>query len=249
MKKNNLACVGNGSVIERMYLEGLHASLCERGDGGAGMELHISTEGNGGACHYALRSISHLYETMNNQLAIVGRGKSRKYLEYQDDMDYWAFNDNAMSVPAGRLTAMFEMHGDLWTTERYNVVGAEGYRDWLKQRHGFPIFMHAADGLVPSSREYPLEAARQLCSHVLVGGKSVRDFFTSSTPYALALAILSGYKRVEMWGIELDTGTEYEKARNSIFFWLGIAAGRGVEIALHESNRLFDAELYWAVKK
>ena len=168
---------------------------------------------------------------MTNTVAIIGRGKTRKHLVYRDGVDYWAFNDNAMTVPADRLTAMFEMHMDWETTDRYNVIGCEGYRDWLRQEHPFTIWMHTPE--VPSAKAYPLEALH-------------RKFATSTTPYALALAIYLGYKKIEMWGIEADRGYEYDFAREAIFYWMGRAEGAGCEIVLHPENKLFHVDsLYW----
>jgi len=167
---------------------------------------------------------------MTKTVAIIGRGKTRKYLEHRAGVDYWAFNDNAMTVPY--LTGMFEMHCDWETTERYNVIGCEGYRDWLKEPHPFPIWMHETSPLIPASFRYPLEAMPRM-------------FFTSTTPYALALAIYLGYRRIEMYGIEADKGYEYDFAREAIFYWMGRAEGAGTEIILHAENKLFDAPLYW----
>lgn len=172
---------------------------------------------------------------MKPAVVIVGRGKTKKHIDWtRDDADYWAFNDHAMTLP--RLDAMFEMHMDWQTTERYNVIGAEGYRDWLCQPHPFPVWMHKEEAAVPASRRYPLELAG-------------RVFFTSTTPYAIALAIELGYERIELNGIEADKGTEYESARDAIFFWLGRAEGAGRQIILHPENQLFSAPLYWKAEK
>ena len=173
---------------------------------------------------------------MNETVAIIGRGKTRKHVEYNHKVDYWAFNDNAMTIPGQYLSGAFEMHMDWETTDRYNVIGCENYRDWLRDHHHFPIWMHYADVQVKASRQYPLDAMP-------------RKFFTSTAPYALALAIHMGYKRIEMYGIEADKGYEYEFSREAIFYWMGRAEGAGIPIILHADNKLFDAPLYWQREK
>lgn len=161
-------------------------------------------------------------------VAIIGRGRTRRYIQYVEGVDYWAFNDNARTIPEQYLSGMFEMHPD-WQTRYNGIIGCEGYSEWLMQPHTFPIWMHDADPLIPASRKYPM-------------GEDT--FFTSTTPYALALAISSGYKIIQMWGIEADPGGEYAQARDAIFYWMGKARGAGIRIDLHPENQLFKAKLY-----
>jgi hypothetical protein len=165
-----------------------------------------------------------------NPLVIVGRGKTRKYVEYQAGRDYWAFNDNSLTIPIDRLTGVFELHPD-WATRYNGIVGCEGYTEFLMQPHPFPIWTLGREESIPSSRRYPLEVMP-------------RAFFTGTPPYALALSLHFGYRSIELFGIEADKGSEYDQQRDSLFYWMGRAEGSGCEIILHPDNKLFAAELY-----
>jgi hypothetical protein len=172
-------------------------------------------------------------------VAIVGRAKeTRDFAPFdKPHIDIWAFNDYAMGLP--RVSGVFETHADCLTTDRYE----EEYRDWLRQPHPFPIWMHAADPQIPASLAFPRHSISALYSGLWHGAEKVQDFYTSTTPYALALAIYKHYTRVELYGIELyDNG--YRKQGDSIFFWLGQAAARGIEVAIHEKSNLYRDALY-----
>jgi hypothetical protein len=55
-------------------------------------------------------------------------------------------------------------------------------------------------------------------------------YLTSSVSQAIALGIYKGYKRIECWGMEMNTDTEYRYQRDGVTFWQGVALGRGIEV-------------------
>jgi hypothetical protein len=72
-------------------------------------------------------------------------------------------------------------------------------------------------------------------------GKPIREF-TCSPAFALAAAIYQGYKRIEIYGVELSSNTEYHYQQGNFKYWLGVAAGRGIEVDIHST--MFDTPLY-----
>ena len=167
---------------------------------------------------------------MDNTVAIIGRGKTRKYFQYRAGLHVWAFNDNAMTIPPWQLSGVFEVHPD-WDTRYNGIIGCEGYVEWLKQEHTFPVWTLAGDDRIPNSVPYP---------YPIQAG----ELFTSTTPYAIALAIHLGYRTIELYGIEADPGVEYAGSRDAIYYWLGRARGADIEIKVHEECELFKAPLY-----
>jgi len=172
-------------------------------------------------------------------VAIVGRStETRDYAPFDNlAIDIWAFNDYAMGLP--RVSATFETHPDCLTDSRYG----EEYKDWLRQAHPFPIWMHDADPAIPASVNYPRHGINALYGGLWRGGERVENFYTSTTPYALALALLKRYTRIELYGIELYEN-KYRKQGDSIFFWLGQATAHGIEIAIHEKSNLYNEAVY-----
>ncbi len=181
-------------------------------------------------------------------VAIVGRGKTCQHAPFNNtEVDIWAFNDNAHTLyKEKRLTAMFEMHPDWENAPRLNdVPGIPEYREWLHQPHTFPIYMHGHDPRIPASVRYPKEKVEAIFRDTFYKGiTEVKEFYTSTTPYAIALAILQGYKRIEIYGVELTQETEYQEHRDSVFFWMGRASAMGARIIIHEDSKLYSRRLY-----
>lgn len=171
-------------------------------------------------------------------VAIVGNGRSRVHAPHDDmSMDVWTMNNHAM-LWSRRTTAVFEMHPDALTTDRYDSQ----YQQWLRQPHDFPIYMHQAIPEIPASVAYPLADIRH-GKFVQKGSRTIRNFYTTTPPYCLALALSLGYSRVELYGVDLDH-EERQAHRDSVFFWLGIMGALGVEIYIPDDCALMDEWLY-----
>lgn len=175
-------------------------------------------------------------------VAIVGKAmRTRDFAPYEDaSVDVWGYQDFVFKhMP--RCSGMFEMHPDCMTTERYT----EKYKNWLKEPHPFPIWMHTADPNIPASVNYPrAEINDRFMRNVWKGGKEVKNYYTSSTPYAIALAMWMGYQKIELYGIELSTADGYTAERDSVFFWIGKASAMGVRVDIHAESELLDNKIY-----
>lgn len=68
-------------------------------------------------------------------------------------------------------------------------------------------------------------------------------YFNNTAAYAIALAIHIGVKRISLFGIDFTHPNIHsgEQGRACCEFWLGIAAGRGIEITVPEQTTLLDA--------
>jgi len=83
---------------------------------------------------------------------------------------------------------------------------------------------------VPKSVKYPLEEIKKLS-----GGQKK---LTSSIAYAIALAVYQGYEKIEIFGVEMESNTEYQYQRDGVIFWIGLALGKGIIVEAH--TKLFD---------
>lgn len=144
------------------------------------------------------------------------------------DCDVWVFNEalsNQNEVWCPRADAVFQMHVEtIWRNP--NNRNDKGHADWLKTQRDTVVYMQEMYIDVPMSRKYPLE-------EVLSGLHINKRYITSSVAYALALASHLGYKRIELYGVEMETDTEYRYQRDGVTFWVGVAVGRGIEVELH----------------
>ena len=86
---------------------------------------------------------------------------------------------------------------------------------------------------IRSSVKYPLDEITSTLTDNLL---------TSSVAQAMALAVYLGYRRVEIYGVEMETGTEYTTQRPGVAYWAGRLEGMGIELDAHW--KLFDEYVY-----
>jgi hypothetical protein len=107
--------------------------------------------------------------------------------------------------------------------------------------------MQEVDPRVPDSRKYPLEdIIQELLPNIKQGRKELKplEYFTSGGVYAIALAIYQGYDKILFFGFETEKYTEREKQREGLLFWLGYAAGRGIELEIRCLDSVFQQPKY-----
>lgn len=175
------------------------------------------------------------------------------------DCEYWCWNeigslkDDRPGYWAQRVDLLLQVHAPPIWRNHYNVNHGRqqengtstSHYDWLQRPHEYPIYMQEQYEDVPSSVKYPLDEIIQtllpnIWRDINRPGipaeqrktEQVRHF-TSSTAYAIALALYRGAKQIELHGIEMTSDTEYVRQRDGVTFWLGVAVGRGVNVVLH----------------
>ena len=175
-----------------------------------------------------------------NQLAIVGNGPTRVHAPHADlNYDVWAMNNHPF-LWQKRVTALFEMHPYVMEASHYT----DDYKEWLRTTHPFPIYMHRVHPDIPNSVQFPREDIAQRWGGVIQkGDKFIQDFYTSTFPYCLALALHKGYTRVEFYGIDLNK-EERVQHRDAVFYWMGIMGASGIEIVLPADTPLMEESLY-----
>jgi len=196
---------------------------------------------------------------LNKTVAIVGTHPATRDNAPFDDpnVDIWVFNEVAgKSVKqddgefrpwAWRVDAVFQMHLPIIYRSLHNRSDPKHW-EWLQKEQKFPIYMLDVDPDVPSSVKYPLDV---VCDKLLYnfhqGNKELvrRQYFTSSIPYAIALAIYKEqYERIKIYGIEMSSNTEYIYQRDCVAFWIGMALNRGIAVDMHCGDDIFDRPLY-----
>lgn len=169
--------------------------------------------------------------------------------------EFWGLNDglslDVMKKHKEKFSRWFQMHHRWRFTRRQTRLG-EDHWDWLQQDHGdLQIYMqrHYAD--VPNSVEYPLkEITEKFIGGLLPRGAGyTRFYYTNTFSYALGMMLwekvngIKNWERVEIYGCELlQTETEYFRQRPGMEWWLGLAAGYGVEVYVPASTRILYAQ-------
>lgn len=89
---------------------------------------------------------------------------------------------------------------------------------WIDAREGYPEL---------DIRPFPLAKAIQ-------AGK---DYFACTFSYQIALALSEGATGIGMYGVALTTAREVTVERPCVEWWLGWAAGRGVDVMIYNPSR------------
>lgn len=176
---------------------------------------------------------------MKDTVAIIGsHPRTRGNFDFnRTDADVWVFNEALKSPWCKRADAVFQMHDPIIWRSSTNRNDPKHY-EWL-QNTDIPVYMQEKYEDVPASIKFPLN---ELIADLFGDYKPI-PYITSSVAYALALAVYLKYKKIEVYGVEMETNTEYGHQRIGVAFWIGIAIGRGIEIDFH-SDSILNAPLY-----
>jgi hypothetical protein len=170
-----------------------------------------------------------------------------KCVPYSDaDSDIWAFNTGAMRKP--RITAAFQMHEPNKFFDKNTPAALKAnYLDWLQNLNN-PVYMRKHYEEYPTSIAYPFQDAFALTQNVRQGLIKLEtvNLFCSSVDWAIALGILQERKRIDIYGVEMGLASEYEQQRGSYLFWVGLVAGRGIELNIHCGDSIFRKPIYGA---
>lgn len=106
-------------------------------------------------------------------------------------------------------------------------------------RTDLPIYMQDHWDDIPNSIAFPLEEALTLLPPTL----NQKDYFTSSVAFMLTLGVMMGYKRIELYGFEMGTMTEYHYQRANFEFLVGWFS-KDTEIIVPKESTLLRGDLY-----
>lgn len=177
---------------------------------------------------------------MNKTLAIIGsHPRTRDQFDFsRTDVDVWLFNEaisNKANTWAKRADAIFQMHiPTIWRNP--NNRNDPKHFEWLKTQTACEVYMQEEYAEVPMSRRYPLAEIQAMVN-------DPNHFLTSSVPQAMALAAyLNCYSRVEIYGVAMETNTEYQFQREGVSYWYGYLKGKGIDV--YFADPTFEAPLY-----
>jgi hypothetical protein len=146
--------------------------------------------------------------------------------------DGWSCNGlHVYLPPAATPTAWFQIH-----REEDLYKESPEHLQWLSQKHDFPIWMHQHFAQYPASRTFPFGLMRSLWPF------ETMPSFSCSFSWMVATALLEGYTRIVCHGVNLSSHREAWLEAPNFMAWLGIAAGRGIEVEL--DGRLAEPYLY-----
>lgn len=157
--------------------------------------------------------------------------RTRHYIKDSQAEDVWTLN-NAYDyeVPIERVTRWYELH----STTLFGEISAER-KKWLRRKHPFPVYMHKRYKSFPSSVKFPIDEII-----AFVG----RRYFSNTIAYMIAHAAFEQVGRLEIYGVEMENGTEYAYQKDGTEYMIRLAESAGVEIHLPPTSSLLNEQLY-----
>lgn len=140
-----------------------------------------------------------------------------------------------------RIDRLLEIH-PIWIQARSKKPEYQKPRDhweWLKKNHKIPVVMLVKHPEVPMCERYPLEQVQALLPQ-----DRRSKVLTSSFDYLMALAVLEGYERIEVYGFEMGSDTEYRYQREGAAYWIAQCDARGIDLVLPVNTALLRNKLY-----
>jgi hypothetical protein len=138
---------------------------------------------------------------------------------------------------------LFEIH-PFWMLKKDWYTIDNDHWGWLTRiKHHYPIYLIDEHPEIYNGIRYPLEPiVDKYLSRIRRGKERVR-YFTSSLCYMLGLALLEGWPKIEIYGFEMGSDTEYVYQKAGAEFWLGIAS-QFSDVYLADGSLLLKSKLY-----
>lgn len=173
---------------------------------------------------------------MKKTAVILGmhQGTMGEFDQTRTDCDVFVFNEMVSRGSVPHADYVMQLHKPVVWRSSQNRNDSKHY-DWLKTTD-ITVLMQEHFEDVPASVKFPLD-------EIMAEFDGAEKYFTTTVGFALAYAIYKKYKRIEVYGVEMETNTEYAHQRPCVAYWCGVAYGRGIEVDFH-SHTFFQSPLY-----
>lgn len=191
-------------------------------------------------------------------IALVGGASTtRGAVQYSNADEIWTANWSYKYDYVPRIDRLFEMH-PVWLYAEADKVAwskPKEHWEWLQQEHPYPIYCLQKHPLIPSAVRYPIEdAIDEIFGGLLVrrnweeGTEEPTRFFSSSFDYMFGLACLMREEwdidTIEIFGVEMGSGTEYRYQRYGGNFFIQAAMARGIKVIIPHNSQIVISKLY-----
>jgi hypothetical protein len=172
----------------------------------------------------------------NKKVILLGTANSLKITPWdKDEYDYWACAPvtTYKEAEGHRIDVLFEMHHmEYWLTitDRLNEI--------IDKHPNTTLLMQQEVPQIKNSKAYPLKEVQEFASH-----PKLRNYFTSTISYMIALAIYLGYEEMDLYGIHMAAEEEeYSLQRSCCEAWLNFGLGHGVGYWLPDESSIMSCD-------
>lgn len=182
-------------------------------------------------------------------VCIVGCADSKDLAPFNNpDYEFWGVNNLFVSLSPRnyRFDRWFEIHEISFDGTNYKRRGNDDFRgqkvnQYLKMisELGCPVYMQRIWKDIPNSILYPVNAVV----------KKFGRYFTNTISYMLALAIMEGFKKIAIYGVDMAVGSEYQNQRSSCEWLIGWAKGLDIEIEIPDEADLLKTRFMYGFEE
>ena len=189
-------------------------------------------------------------------VALVGSGTSTMYGVNDSKADEiwslsWMYDQQIYTDVLPRMDRMFELH-KFWIFKHSNKTLLKTHWKWMQEEHDFPIYIQEQDPdvVIPSGVVYPFDEINddifggRLLTLMQDGTVSEDIYYSCTISFMIALAIHEGFERIELYGMEMGTESEYQYQVPGANFITGLAVGRGITIVRPENSTFARSAVY-----
>lgn len=155
----------------------------------------------------------------------------------EPDAEYWGLNALYKMAADKTWDRWFQLHDiDKHHTEEETPEQIS----WLRGFNG-SVYMwpeHAEKYELPNVIPYPREGITE----------AFGTYFTNSISWMIAMAIDEGFEKVGVYGVDMAQDSEYGHQRPSCEFFLGWAAGKGIDIDIPDTSDLLKTPFLYGVE-
>lgn len=140
--------------------------------------------------------------------------------------EVWGLNQLYIVFPAieKAATRWFQIHH---RTSYNHAVRDHNHHQRLAELK-CPVYMQVKEPDIPNSVALPKDEVLQ----------KFGDYFTNSISWMLALAIMEGFEKIAIFGVDMAQDTEYAEQRPSCEWLIGWARGAGIDVHIPQQSDL-----------
>ena len=179
------------------------------------------------------------FERKSSTMVIVGFAPNTRHRApwNNPDVDIFGLNEEYsfdwFKQDKDKIAGWFQLHAreSFMRPDNHNDLK---HAEWLGKKHPFKIFMPEKHKDIPSSERFPIEDIK----------KEFGTYWRSTLAYIIAWAYLVGYKRIECYGFEMASDSEYWGQRANTCYIIGKARGKGMDVYVPPLSKLLTGIRY-----
>jgi len=165
------------------------------------------------------------------RVAIVGTSHSWNRAPFDDpSIEIWGVNNGFLQLADRRKSRWFDVHhiehlpDGTWTRRWNPVFRGQPVGSYIQSLAGLgcPVYMQQTWPEVPASVRFPIERVTGYFG----------TYITNSISMQLAYALTEGFGEIQLWGVDMSVGTEWNYQRPNAEYFIGMAIALGCKVLI-----------------